>query len=227
MKNAPEKRRTAGKDSGASSMTAVCLLLAVTVVAAAILGGALLGKNSVVEDIPRNGESVLLRIDTISGGLSSGKNPVRFQDNEIRIKHCGGDPVPLENVSVVLTGEGNAYHGIPGTPDGRLLTGRLTVRYMRLDAAGKNDSYAERNRGTLADGFFSPGEVLVFRGNDSASGNNETSVIVETEHETETSDNFGLKAGTFCRYEIYLEENGKKTPISKGECLVSGRPKTN
>ncbi len=208
---------------GASHMTAVCLLLLLTVVSAGFLAVSLSSFSENADPLSETYHA-RIRVDEIRGGLSSGSSPVRFKDNIIILKHEGGDPVPPEAVSVIFRGTGNAYHGIPGTAESRMLTGNIEIIYENLGRSGKNSEYASRNNDVLADGLWSAGEIIILTGNDSVTGSVRSAggsgIRVSVDGEADTSCNFGLKNGTSCRYDIIIRQNGRAAVLAEGEISV-------
>ncbi|MCO5383047.1 MAG: hypothetical protein NHB15_14000 [Methanosarcina barkeri] len=110
--------------------------------------------------------------------------------------HEGGDPLPLDSISIRISGYGNSYQGIPGH-EGGPLSGDLSVFYRDLGSGGKNYTcYVVHNKDTLEDGLWDVGERLVLCGQDSAVGAVESSVKVSVDGDDNTSDNYGFKAGS-------------------------------
>ncbi|MDV0446481.1 hypothetical protein MsAg5_03200 [Methanosarcinaceae archaeon Ag5] len=117
----------------------------------------------------------------------------RFQDNVLILKNVGGNPVPVGEISLKMTGKGDAYQGIPGS-GGKMIIGDIEIRYEHLNVTDKNPNYQKQNAEMLKDGIWSPGEQLVLTGNDSKSSA-DSSVFVGVNGNFSTSNNYGLTAG--------------------------------
>lgn len=157
-----------------------------------------------------------LTLESCEGGIygAGSTETVRFEENQIILMHEGGDPLPLDSVSIRIYGYGKSYQGIPGH-GGSPLSGELSVFYRDLGSGGKNSTcYVVHNRATLEDGLWDVGERLVLCGQDSAVGAVESSVKVGVDGDYNTSDNYGFKAGT----EITL-----KVIDSKGRNVIAER----
>lgn len=140
-----------------------------------------------------------ITLESCEGGLY-GVGPMseraRLEENQIVLMHGGGDPLPLDSISIKISGSGNSYQGIPGH-DGGPLRGDLSVFYRDLGSEGKNSTcYLEHNRDTLEDGLWDVGERLVLCGQDSAVGTIESSVKASVNGDDNTSDNYGFKSGS-------------------------------
>lgn len=138
-------------------------------------------------------------LESCEGGLY-GVGPtadrVRCEENRIVLMHEGGDSLPLDSISIKISGYGNSYRGIPGH-EGSPLTGNLSILYLNLGQEGKNSTcYAANNKATLEDGSWDVGERLVLCGQDSAIGAVKSSVKVSVDGNDNTSDNYGFKQGT-------------------------------
>lgn len=158
-----------------------------------------------------------ITLESCEGGLYwdvPNSEKVRLEENQIVLMHEGGDPLPLDSVSIKISGYGNSYQGIPGN-GGSPLSGELSVFYRDLGSEGKNSTcYVVHNSATLEDGMWDVGERLVLCGQDSAVGAVESSVIVGVDGDYDTSDNYGFKADT----EITL-----KVVDSKGRNVITKR----
>ncbi|KKI00324.1 hypothetical protein EO95_01270 [Methanosarcina sp. 1.H.T.1A.1] len=140
-----------------------------------------------------------ITLESCEGGLY-GVGPTaeraRLEENQIVLIHEGGDPLPLDSISIRISGNGNSYQGIPGH-GGSSLSGTLSILYLDLSPGGKNSTcYVVHNRDTLEDGSWDVGERLVLCGQDSAVGTVESSVKASVDGDDNTSDNYGFKAGT-------------------------------
>jgi flagellin-like protein len=145
-------------------------------------------------------------------GVGPNSERARLEENQIVLMHEGGDPLPLDSVSIKIYGYGNSYRPVFGQGP---LTGDITVFYRDLGSAGKNSAcYVVHNSATLEDGLWDVGERLVLCGQDSAVGAVESSVKVGVDGDYNTSDNYGFKAGT----EITL-----KVVDSKGRNVIAKR----
>ena len=138
-----------------------------------------------------------IALESCEGGLC-GVGPMseraRFEENQIILMHEGGDPLPLDSISIRISGYGNSYRPVFGQG---FLTGDLSVFYLDLGSGGKNSScYVVHNSDALEDGSWGVGERLVLCGQDSAVGTIESSVKASVDGDDNTSDNYGFKAGS-------------------------------
>ncbi len=76
-----------------------------------------------------------ISLESCEGGLSStnfseinDEETANFQKNRIVLLHKGGDSLPLDTISIKISGDGNAYQGIV-TGGGHLLYGDTQVIY--------------------------------------------------------------------------------------------------
>ncbi|WP_440946152.1 type IV pilin [Methanosarcina sp. T3] len=160
-----------------------------------------------------------ITLESCEGGLY-GVGPTaeraRLEENRIVLMHEGGDPLPLDSVSIRIYGYGNSYRPVFGQGS---LTGDISVFYRDLGPGGKNSTcYVVHNSATLEDGMWDVGERLVLCGQDSAVGAVESSVKVGVDGDYSTSDNYGFKAGT----EITLKvvDNKGRNVIAKRKAIV-------
>jgi archaeal type IV pilus assembly protein PilA len=128
-------------------------------------------------------------------GVGPMSERITFEKNKIIILHGGGDSLPLDSISIRISGYGNSYSGIPGT-DGVMLIGNLSISYLSMSKAGKNPDFEARNHAVLKDGFWDTGEKLILCGQDSPVNRIESSVKVSVNGVANTSDNYGFKAGS-------------------------------
>lgn len=137
-----------------------------------------------------------INLESCEGGIYGPESPetVKFKENHIVLMHEGGDPLPLDSVSIRISGYGKSYNPVFGLGS---LTGEISVFYLDLGSGGKNpDYYPDHNKDTLEDGLWDVGERLVLCGQDSAVGSAESSVKVSVNGDDNTSDNYGFKAGS-------------------------------
>lgn len=142
-----------------------------------------------------------ISLESCEGGLSpkdlsqlDDEGIANFQKNRIVLVHEGGNPLPLDAISIKILGEGNAYQGTVAK-GGHLLYGSTQVIYKNLDPKEKNTTYAAQNDALLKDDFWSVGERLILHGRDSWKYDN-SSVKVSVNEDSDTSDNYGFKAGS-------------------------------
>jgi len=137
-----------------------------------------------------------ITIESCEGGLSnSGPSSERatFGKNSIVLMHEGGSDLPLDTVSIKISGYGNSYQGT-ANGSGRMLTGDMEVSYKNLSPKEKNTTYMNQNNATLNDDFWNTGEKLILHGRDSKSIH--SSVKVNVGELGETKNNYGFKAGS-------------------------------
>lgn len=128
-------------------------------------------------------------------GVGPVNNWVTFKENQIVLIHEGGDPLPLDSISIRISGYGNSFQGNISNGTGKRIEGDVEVLYMDLSQKGKNPDYLIRNGALLEDGSWDVGEKLILCGRDSAIGTIYSSVKVRVGGVEETKDNYGFKAG--------------------------------
>jgi hypothetical protein len=153
----------------------------------------------------KKGLTADVEIELVEGGVP---NEIRYRENFITLEHKGGDPLPLEDIQIVIDGKGSSYTGVVAH-GGRIVNGDVQVIYLDLCPAGKGPHYETRNP-CIADGYWSAGEAIVLNGDDGL-GNNST-VKVQVGSTTNTSNNFGFKKGT--RVNIKILETSSRRLIS-------------
>ncbi|KKG11386.1 type IV pilin [Methanosarcina sp. 2.H.A.1B.4] len=140
-----------------------------------------------------------ITLESCEGGIY-GVGPVSkwvtFKENQIVLIHEGGDSLPLDSISIRISGYGNSFKGNISNGTGKRIEGDVEVLYLDLGQKGKNKDYKARNCAVLEDGSWDVGEKLILCGRDSASGNIYSSVMVSVGGVDETKNNYGFKAGT-------------------------------
>ena len=140
-----------------------------------------------------------IALESCEGGLY-GAGPVSkwttFKENQIILMHEGGDSLPLDSISIRISGYGNSFQGNISNGSGKRIEGDVEVFYLDLSQKGKNPEYITRNGAVLEDGSWDVGEKLILCGRDSAIGTIYSSVKVSVGGVEETKDNYGFKAGT-------------------------------
>lgn len=139
-----------------------------------------------------------ISLESCEGGLSiSGldSEQASFEKNKIVLVHEGGSPLPLDAISIKVSGDGNAYQGYVAK-GGIILKGSTEVIYQNLNPTGKNPKYESQNKEVLKDNIWSVGEKLVLHGNDSSVSSIESSVKAGVNGDYNTSDNYGFKVGS-------------------------------
>ncbi|RXA21460.1 type IV pilin [Methanosarcina sp. MSH10X1] len=138
-----------------------------------------------------------ITIESCEGGLY-GVGPtaerVRLEENRIVLMHEGGDSLPFDTVSVIISGHGNSFKGDVGE-GGTSVEGNTEVLYKHLNPKEKNNTYVNRNSAVLEDNLWDVGEKLILCGQDSSKYIN-SSVKVSVNGGFNTSDNYGFKAGS-------------------------------
>ena len=153
-------------------------------------------------NIAGEGETLQLPVAKISlesyeGGLFN-NGPINeratMENNTIVLVHEGGSSLPLDTISIKVSGYGNSYQGI-ADGNGTKIVGDTEVFYKDLSPKEKNEKYENRNKAVLEDGFWDVGEKLILCGNDSSTSI-DSSVKVSVNGDSNTSDNYGFKAGS-------------------------------
>ena len=137
-----------------------------------------------------------ITLESCEGGLSnSGPKAeiVTFKENKIILVHEGGASIPLDIVSIKISGYGNSYGAVFGQG---FLKGNVTVFYKDLSPEGKSPKYKVRNNAVLENGLWETGEKLTLCGQDSSVRAIDSSVKVSVDGKDNTSDNYGFKAGS-------------------------------
>ncbi len=165
-------------------MVGTLLMLALTMLLIGVTVVSLAGVPNPLE----KGLTANLKIESIEGGVP---NEVRYRENLITLAHKGGDPLPLENICTVISGQGSSYTGVVAR-GGKIINGDVQITYLDLCPAGKDPYYFKRNP-CIEDSYWSAGEVIVLNGNDGLGYN--STVAVRVGGTTNTSNNFGLKKG--------------------------------
>lgn len=179
-------------------MVGVLLMVALTVLLVGVTAVSLAG----VSNPLKKGLMANVDIELIEGGVP---NEVRYRDNFIILMHKGGDPLPIESIQIILTGQGSSYTGVVAQ-GGKIVKGDLQVTYLDLCPEGKDSRYLKRNS-CITDGYWSAGEVIVLNGDDGLGHN--SSVIVRVGNISNTSNNFGFKKGTVVTVKIIENPSSK------------------
>ena len=111
-----------------------------------------------------------ISLESCEGGLfNNGPKDERatLENNTIVLVHEGGSSLPLDTISIKISGYGNSYQGI-ADGNGTKIVGNTEVFYQDLSPKEKNDKYEDRNKALLKDGFWGVGEKLILCGNDSS-----------------------------------------------------------
>ncbi len=152
-----------------------------------------------------------ITLESCEGGLY-GTGPVSkwvtFKENQIVLIHEGGDSLPLDSISIRISGYGNSFQGNISNGTGKRIEGDVEVLYLDLSQKGKNKEYTARNRAMLEDGSWDVGEKLILCGSDSNIGTVYSSVKVSVGGVEETKDNYGFKAGTEINLKI-IDRKGR------------------
>ncbi|MGA9189931.1 MAG: type IV pilin N-terminal domain-containing protein [Methanosarcina sp.] len=153
--------------------------------------------NSAEDGATPQSPMVRISLESCEGGLfNDGPEDERaaLKNNTIVLVHEGGSSLPLDAVSIKVSGSGNSYKGI-ANGNGTKIIGDTEVFYRDLSPKGKNEKYEARNKATVEDRFWGVGEKLILCGNDSSTSIH-SSVKVSVKGESDTSDNYGFKTGS-------------------------------
>ncbi len=171
------------------------LMLLILVVLAGAVASSII--NSFGSDASFQPPVAMITLESCEGGLY-GVGPTaeraKLEENRIVLVHEGGDSLPLDAISIRVSGYGNSYQGDVGE-GGTPLEGDTDVLYHNLGPEEKNGTYMARNNEVLKDGFWSTGEKLILCGQDSSTSTDST-VKVSVNGDSNTSDNYGFKAGS-------------------------------
>jgi len=192
------------------------LLLAVTILLASIITISVFSNSySPIDSKPLMAK---IKIESCEGGLSNRNNSegASFETNHIDIIHEGGNPLPLNDVSIKISGYGNCFQGIFGA--GRMKPGDVEVSYYTLNSTGKNPKYKSRNREVLKDNYWSVGEKLILYGNDSAVSSITSSVKANINGDSNSSDNYGFKANS--KITLRVVDTKSMTIIAEEQAVV-------
>ncbi|KKG24018.1 type IV pilin, partial [Methanosarcina sp. 2.H.T.1A.15] len=98
-----------------------------------------------------------ITLESCEGGIY-GAGPVSkwvtFKENQIVLMHEGGDSLPLDSISIRISGYGNSFKGNISNGTGKRIEGDVEVFYLDLSQKGKNKDYTARNRAVLEDGSW-------------------------------------------------------------------------
>jgi len=161
-----------------------------------------------------------ISLESCEGGLfNNGPLDERasLKNNTIMLLHEGGSPLPIDAVSIKISGYGNSYHGI-ADGNGTKIVGDTEVIYQNLSPTGKNSRYESKNKEVLSDNLWSVGEKLTLHGDDSAIGSIVSSVKVSVNGDSDTSDNYGFKAGSEIIIKVIDVKN--RNVIAKQKTIV-------
>ena len=139
-----------------------------------------------------------ITLESCEGGIY-GVGPKQMghglKENQIVLMHEGGDPLPLDSISIRISGYGNSFQGNISKGSGKRIEGDVDVLYLDL-------SQREKIRTTL----FKTAQFLKTAPGmsgkncslweDSAIGTIESSVKASVDGDDKTSDNYGFKAGS-------------------------------
>lgn len=159
----------------------------------------------------------LIEVEYVEGGVPNYPAYIRYEENFIYLIHMGGDSLQADSTRIIISGEGSSYTGVP-SHGGFLLNGELSIIYDDITISGKDSPYASNNP-DLLDGVWSTGERLVLNGQDSPGGSASSSVHVEVNGMTNTSDNYGLKEDSMVTIKIFDKES--QCIISEFESVVT------
>ncbi|ATZ61583.2 MAG: type IV pilin N-terminal domain-containing protein [Methanosarcinales archaeon Met12] len=178
-------------ENAVSPIIGVILMVALTVLLAAIIGALAFGIGT-----PERVPLASIVVENATGGLLHSQSPeVKFGDNWITFIHRGGDSLNISWTKIIITGYGEAQNitgGAPGTRAG----GDIVVVYENLEYDGKYKAYKDRNI-ALNDGIWSAGEVLILNGHDSKEVTRPASTVtVSIADVSVTSDNWRFKGNS-------------------------------
>ena len=211
-------------ESVSDAVTPIIGSLLMLIVLVALAGVAVISFSNIANE----GESTQplvarISLESCEGGLSphnyiqqKDKKRATFQKNSIVLVHKGGDSLPLDSISIKISGYGNSYRPVFGQG---FLTGNISLLYLDLSFQGKNDTcYDLNNKATLEDGSWNVGERLVLCGQDSEIGATKSSVKVSVDGDSSTSDNYGFKAGSEITLKII--DTKSKNVIAEQRAIV-------
>ena len=162
-----------------------------------------------------------ITLESCEGGIY-GAGPVSkwvtFKENQIVLMHEGGDSLPLDSISIRISGYGNSFQGNISNGSGKRIEGDVNVLYMDLSQKGKNPDYIIRNSAVIEDGSWDVGEKLILCGRDSAIGTTYSSVKVSVGGVEKTKDNYGFKAGSEITL-IVIDSKGRNV-IAERKAIV-------
>ncbi|MDY0129240.1 MAG: type IV pilin N-terminal domain-containing protein [Methanosarcina vacuolata] len=209
-------------ESVSDAVTPIIGSLLMLIVLVALAGVAVISFSNIANE----GESTQplmarISLESCEGGLPysvEGQNAA-FKNNKIVLINKGGTPLPLDTISIKIFGYGQSHmHGFKPYPTG-FLTGNISILYLDLSPGGKNDEYyADKNKVTLEDGSWNVGERLVLCGQDSEIGATKSSVKVSVDGDSNTSDNYGFKAGSEITLKII--DTKSKNVIAEQRAIV-------
>jgi len=187
-------------ESESDAVTPIIGSLLMLIVLVALAGVAVISFSNIANE----GESTQplvarISLESCEGGLydvdSKDEKITRLVENRIVLVHEGGNSLPCNTIAIKISGYGNSYKGIVAK-GGTSIKGNTEVLYQNIDSKEKNGTYMDRNGAVINDGSWNVGEKLVLCGQDSANGTAKSSVKVSVDGDSNTSDNYGFKAGS-------------------------------
>lgn len=187
-------------ETGSDAVTPIIGSLLMLTVLVALASVAAISFSNIADE-GKNTQPLMAKIslESCEGGLPNAGNGqgATFENNKIMLINEGGNPLPLDAISIKISGYGKSYRPAiePGTKG--YITGNISLLYLDLSSKGKNSTcYDLNNKATLEDDSWNVGERLVLCGQDSAIGATKSSVKVSVDGDSDTSDNYGFKVGS-------------------------------
>ncbi len=179
-------------EDAVSPVIGVALLLGMTMIMVSTIAVSVLAFT-----VPEIAPHAIIVVREAKGGLPSyGLEGITFDNNTIQLVHNGGEALDIKNTKIIISGIGQSYGCfgcgyVPPHPN----VGNVRVIYTSLTKYGKISAY-DTNNHALQDGLWVAGEKLLLSGEDSLNSDDaQSSVWVTVDGNSETSNNYGFKAG--------------------------------
>jgi hypothetical protein len=174
----------------------------------------------------------VIEIKDAKGGLLLDPGSVRFNQNWIILSHKGGDPLEVSKTMIKLTGNGETQNIMLNPPFGDPVKGDIIIDYADLGYPGKleseptinNDPYSFEYHGyefhnqQLKDGYWSAGEILTLNGQDSINRSELSTIKVQTNDVSKTSNNWRFSSDNLI--EITIIDIPSQQIIAKATSVV-------
>ena len=208
-------------ESVSDAVTPIIGSLLMLIVLVALAGVAVISFSNIANE----GESTQplmarISLESCEGGLfNDGPENERatLENNTIVLLHEGGSSLPVDAISIKISGYGNSYQGV-ADGNGTKIVGNAEVFYQNLSPTGKNHKYEPQNNEILKDNLWSVGEKLVLNGKDSIGGSTVSTVKVSVNENSDTSNNYGFKVGSEITLKII--DTKSKNVIAEQRAIV-------
>lgn len=183
-------------DDAVSPIIGVTLMVGLTVIMSSVVAVSVFAFT-----VPESAPHAKIVIVEAKGGLPSkyGREGIGFDDNTFLVKHKGGDSLRINDTKIIIRGYGQSYRpcfGCGYVPSASPHVDEIVVIYKDATTLLKDNSYKSNNP-SIDDGFFSPGESILFSGEDRGDSNDDYSgVVVFVREDGDNSNKYAFKNNT-------------------------------